>query len=460
MANLSFTSQGSLPSQYFSAKNLSAGPQTTQTTTPVSAALNAVQKPVYNPPPTIPPPTTPVKSTTVNNTDGSSHVTTYHAPDTGDTGAGGTKTADTTPATTFPGLIGSLANSSQTGSATTPGYIQKTADYGAGNIPIGQDAAKIAADYGKSIADVGGQGARFEAGQLTTGTSPVAEGNAAITAQTAAAEQAALASGESAALEGTSQELTGQGQAATAANAAAGQANASQGLKLTGLGTAAGLAAPQLGSIGQVPFSPISQEQGSPLGAPGGTAADAAKVAGQFQGAQALAAAPGQGAAQGQQALSAAGGLGTAGVLQTIPALQSASTAAEGISNTIQSYLQTNPTLNANTATVANLAQQWAQGKQLGNPAYQTLFNDLSEYANTLAPVLGVGGDPTNMKTQIAQDFINAQANGKSISEVLDNMNSLARNKISDIQSGATGAGTNVPAPNSTQNASSNKFDF
>lgn len=462
MPNLSFTSQGATPSSYFNLNSLGNAGTSMQTTTPAANALNKAQGGPYTmsagafpAPAASTAPTTPVKSTTINLPDGSSHITTYHAPDTADSSTSTSDSNKTSSTPTFPGLLGSLASSSQSGSATAPGYISQTANYGAGNIGIGQKAEDIAAQYGKEIADIGSQGARFQAGQLTTGTSPVAEGNAAITAQTTAAQQQALATGEQAALQGTSQALTGQNQAATAANEAAGQAQMGQNLQQSGLNSAATLAQPQLGSIGQVPFSPVNQEQGTVLGStqPDGLNA-AGNLLGQFQGSQALGAAQGTGQAQGQQALAAAGGTGTAGVLQTIPALQSASTAAEGISNTIQSYLQQNPTLNSNTATIANLANQWAQNKQLGNPEYQTLFNDLSEYANTLAPVLGVGGDPTNMKTQIAQSFINAQANGQNISQVLQNMNSLAKNKITDIQSGATGGGTSVPSP--TQNASSN----
>jgi hypothetical protein len=85
------------------------------------------------------------------------------------------------------------------------------------------------------------------------------------------------------------------------------------------------------------------------------------------------------------------------------------------------------------------------QGKQLTDPKYQTLFNYLNVYTTTLAPILGVGGDPTNLKTQIAASFINAAASGQSITQVLDAMSKLATNKIGDLQSGATGGGTSVP---------------
>jgi hypothetical protein len=132
------------------------------------------------------------------------------------------------------------------------------------------------------------------------------------------------------------------------------------------------------------------------------------------------------------------------GILSNIPALQSANTAAEGIKNTITNYLGANPSLNPSELAAGNLLQQWIQGKQLTDPKYQTLFNYLNEYTNTLAPILGVGGDPTNFKTQIAQGFINAAASGQSITQVLNAMSQLATNKIHDMQSGALGGGTTV----------------
>jgi len=116
--------------------------------------------------------------------------------------------------TSYSGLIGNLVTASQ------------------GNQDIGNKAAEIGKRYGQQIADVGQRGARAQAGYLTTGTTPVAEGNAAVIAQSTAAQQQALSAGQQAELAGTGQQLTGQQQ------------------QQTGLGTAAGLASPI-----QVPYS-------------------------------------------------------------------------------------------------------------------------------------------------------------------------------------------------------------
>ena len=121
--------------------------------------------------------------------------------------------------------------------------------------------------------------------------------------------------------------------------------------------------------------------------------------------------------------------------------MEAANTAAKGIKNTINSFIDSNPQLNQVDAAVVNSAQQWLQGKQLTDPKYQTLFNYLNEYTSTLAPILGVGGSATNLKTEIAQSFVNAQASGASIKEVLNNIESLADNKIQNLKSGAVGGG-------------------
>lgn len=129
---------------------------------------------------------------------------------------------------------------------------------------------------------------------------------------------------------------------------------------------------------------------------------------------------------------------------QQYPALQSAHVQSKGIKNTIQDYLGQNPGLNPSDVSLVNSALQWAQGKQLGDPRYQTLVNYLNEYTNTLAPILGVGGDPTNLKTEIANSFVNAAASGQSISQVLDNIDSLAESKLQSMAN--VGAGNNTPA--------------
>lgn len=299
-------------------------------------------------------------------------------------------------------------------------------------------AGTIADEYGAKIADVGAKGARFQAGQLTTGTTPVAEGNAAVTARSVAAEQSALASGEQAALQGVSTGISANQGAASA------------------LGAAGGLAAPQVTAYGQTSFNPVSGDFANGGSLPAEVMQQYAQMAssGQYSAIPSFITSNPVLNAQLNVAAKAlnpnytpVGAAGASGVLSGIPALQSANTAADGIKNTIVSYLGANPQLNPSDLAAGNLLQQWIQGKQLTDPKYQTLFNYLNEYTNTLAPILGVGGDATNLKTQIAQGFVNAAASGQSISQVLSSMSQLATNKIQDLSSGATGGGTAVPNP-------------
>lgn len=328
----------------------------------------------------------------------------------------------------FPTVTASLANR-----ANTPNeqYLEGLKRYG---------------ELSKEIADVGQKAAKAEAGYATTGTTPVAEGNAAVIARTQAAQQAALGQEQQAALTG------------------AGLGQSQQTLEQNALATAAGLAKPTPAAYGQTVFNPVTGEYSGGGGLPADVLDQYATMAANGQisavpsfitsnpvlNAQLNAAAKAKNPNYNPITSAAQGN-----VQATIPALETANTAAEGIKNKITSFLDANPALNASDLALANAAQQWIQGKQLTDPKYQTLFNYLSEYTNTLAPILGVGGDPTNLKTEIAQGFINGVASGASIKEVLNNMSQLATGKIQDLKSGSTGGGT-VSNPITTAPTSQN----
>jgi len=117
-----------------------------------------------------------------------------------------TPTQQTQPKGLFADVTSSLANR---GTYRDPAYEAGLAKYN-----------KLAED----IANVGIQGAKAQAGYQTTGTTPVAEGNAAVIARTTAAQQAAL---------GTQQQ---------AALTSAGQGLQQQQIQQNALGTVAGLA--------------------------------------------------------------------------------------------------------------------------------------------------------------------------------------------------------------------------
>lgn len=332
--------------------------------------------------------------------------------------------------------------------------LRRTAE---GNAAIGREALNLSKKYGDEIARVGELGAGAVAGNLTTGTSPVGSGNAAIASQSASARMSALSQAQQAALQGTQQQLTGQNQMANAFGQALSGANVQQQQQIGGLSSAAGLVQPTIAGYGQTVFNPLTgQFAGGQGGLDPAVAAQqlAQKVkSGEMTYEQAVSSLAYAGGA-GQQFLNNAlgGGFnipqsqatlsGQTDVIGQLPALQAADTAAEGIKNKVVSYLAANPQLNTSELAAGNLLQQWIEGKQLADPKYQTLLNYLNEYTNTLAPILGVGGNPTNLKTEIAASFVNAAASGASIAEVLENMQNLSRGKLQDMRSGALGGGS------------------
>lgn len=331
-----------------------------------------------------------------------------------------TTTQNTATTPTFPGLVGSLVNTANSNQA------------------IGTQAQAIGQDYSNRIAALLPQVNAGSASALASGgTTPVLAGNEAAAAQTAAAETGQLQTAEQAALNPLSTALSATGQ------------------QQSGLGTAISAAQPS----GTYPFvfNPLTQSftnTGGGVVTP--TQAASAVLSGQMSYSQAVSSLGYMGSTGESQLQSqilsqnpnanintlAAQGAGSASVEQTIPQLQSANTAAQGISNQITSYLASNPSLNPSQLVASNAVQQWLQGQQISSPQYQTLFDYLSEYANTLAPILGVGGDPTNLKTEISQGFINAAASGGSIATVLNNINTLASTKIQNLASGAQGSTT------------------
>jgi len=310
----------------------------------------------------------------------------------------------------FSNLENTLSGVSLQGSPVVNNLVQRLSDTNIQAQQLGQRAEDIANQYGKQIADVGQMGSQFQAGQLTTGTSPIATGAAAVTGQNIAKQQSALAEGEQAALQGIDKELAAQGLVQNAFNQAGGLANTGQAQRIAGLTSAAGLAQPQSYGITNTPYNPVEGTFGTMPG--GGTGAF------------------GAGVVQGNLDLGS-----------QYATMNAANTAAKGIQSQIVSYLQDNPTLNPSDVAMGNAVLQWAQGQQLGDPKYQTLANLLNEYVSTLAPVLGVGGDTTNLKTQIAQSFINGRASGQSISEVLNAIGQIADAKTANIKSAATGGG-------------------
>lgn len=281
------------------------------------------------------------------------------------------------------------------GTAQTPnlyaGLIGSATTAANNNANLGQNAADIAKRFGQQIADVGQQGAKAQAGYLTTGTSPVGEGNAAIQAQSTAAQQSALAQGESAALLGTGQQIT---------------ANQNQ---TTGLINTAGLAAPSLGQYGQTFYNPVTGAQGgnndfaaalssyatglangsmSPSQIPASITSNPVLYAQLLQQTQGInpnfnvAQSEANVAAQGQALTSAnqtGGDIKKRGdtVVQHM----------QGLRDSLKNITSTNfPLVNLGLNTIRNLAP---------SPEYSAFITNIENVRGELAGIFGIGGTPT-----------------------------------------------------------------
>lgn len=370
------------------------------------------------------------------------------------------QTSSTTPtatatATPTRGLFGSIASSlaNPAPNTTAQNYTQQAVDYGAGSIPIADRAKTIADEYGKRYADLGIKGANFEAGQLTTGTSPVAEGNAAVTAQTTAAQQAALAAGESAALQGIGYQLTGQEQAANAANAGAGQAYTGQTITQAGQLGAAGLVKPSPTSYGQTVFDPTTGTftgGGGNLDPQTQATSFAQKVInGQMTYEQALSSlgyAGNVGSTFLNNAITAAGGnplqlQASGGATQDVIGTQTQQ--VEGYKSALQQgqNLQSQLTdlitsfgLNPSDINGVNTGLQKI-ANNVSDPRYKILQNYVNDIANTYSQVLTPpGGSATDTTRSLSASMIDATAKGTSLIQTMKSLDEAAKAKIAGVQ--------------------------
>lgn len=223
---------------------ISLNPPQTASVSPVNPPAQTTPQPNYSAPvaqPYTPPATTPTPTVAVSTPP--TQPTQSQQPDTN----------------SFKGLVSTTANTALAGSPTAQDYTRRAVEYGAGSIPIAQQANDIAKQFGEEFAQLGQKRAVYDNPlQFSPGLTQVVKGNAGINAGILAGQQQAAAQGEQAALQGIGYELTGQNQAANAANSAAGQAYTGQGQTLSALGTAAGLAQPNVAAYGNTVFNPLT----------------------------------------------------------------------------------------------------------------------------------------------------------------------------------------------------------
>jgi hypothetical protein len=141
--------------------------------------------------------------------------------------------------------------------------------------------------------------------------------------------------------------------------------------------------------------------------------------------------------AQGVGSAAGTGGLAGVGALQQqqqqgadVQTMTSSLNQTSSLIDKTKKDIANNPQFNATPVPLANALEGWLATNTVSSPQYANIINDLSEIANTIAPVLGVPGNPTNMKTIIATELVPKLLQGQDIGTVLDNLEQNAQLKI------------------------------
>lgn len=136
--------------------------------------------------------------------------------------------------------------------------------------------------------------------------------------------------------------------------------------------------------------------------------------------------------------------------------MKSAYNQATGIHSQISQLLQQNPTLNSNPVALGNAISQWVNTTAVPSGPYVKLLTDLQEYANTIAPVLGVASNNvTDAKMAIANQMVPTLLNGGTMEEALTNLEILAAGKINQAQQTSQNPFNDITAPSPMNNSMS-----
>lgn len=403
----------------------------------------------------------------------------------------------------FPGIESSLVNSSLSGSANATNAATGLLNAPAQNAALGTNGQGIGNEYATEIQKAIAPYIGLAAGQSTTGTAPVAQGNEMATLAAANQLGTQLANAGNLALSGNTQALTAQDQGQSGLMNAGSVANTQQTNVQSGLAAAATATAPQTTTPGQAVFNPATESYtaanstGSPGTAPAGydqgvwsqymqdlSTGNISAIPTAVQGNPAVFGqlqeavqqqnpgfnyntAVGQG--QGQQAIGAASGQAQASNIQTAGTAQTNALQAVYGQNAPAAYTL-NTALN-NIQSLGSLTLQTAQGgninplsTQVGNQtigqfrnglgsASQAAFNsNMSAFASSLSALYAdqSGATPTQVSswaTQIANGSMPMQQlqaiYGASLSEGnlrLANLKSTASSAYSAEQGSAGGS--------------------
>lgn len=195
-----------------------------------------------------------------------------------------------------------------------------------------------------------------------------------------------------------------------------------QSQQISGLGTAAGLAAPSSMPLTNQPFYPVE---------------------GQYAGNQSL----------GQRAVQSANINALPGLVNTYQNQQGNFQGIQNLQNGLSSFLGVND-LNPSNIPYVNSAISQILTKGAGDAKYQQLSNYMNDIASRYALYFGQNGDVTNQVRNVANSLINGNANPQSIMEVIQGLNTQANSvmqgnyqQIQNIQNNPSG----VNAPGQSQ---------
>jgi len=217
---------------------------------------------------------------------------------------------------------------------------------------------------------------------------------------------------------------TQEQNAIQAEQAATGQ----QGTQQSGLAAAGGLAQPQQVNPTNVPYNPLNGQYGTPA------ITNFSSNGSVASGAQAL------GAFNGQQAVG-----------QNITQLNSQLGGAQVAGQNLQSLITQN-NINPSALTFANGALQLG-AQYTSNPAYAKFQGAVNDFISAIAPVLGAGGNVTDMKTQMSSQIVSSLQSGSTMNDVISYFLQQAQQKIQGMSTGG-GAGVGSTQNNGTSNTS------
>lgn len=211
----------------------------------------------------------------------------------------------------------------------------------------------------------------------------------------------------------------------TQATAALGAAQTQAARQAQTAETAAGYIQPQPYGITTTPYAPATNQFGNIAGtAAGGGLQGVGNVQGQI------------------------------GIGQNVAQLNSYLGGAQVVGNNLNDLITAN-NINPTGLTYANGALQFG-ATLMSDPAYQKFAGQINDFVASLAPILGVGGNVTDMKTQMSNSIVNALQSGSTIKDVVSYFLDQAKQKIGGLSAGG-GAGVGSSQGN-TQSAGGYNF--